>query len=420
MAHYAVPPASNLSPTTSNTPSTAAAASAQAQSGEAGAPQHKRVYQACIPCRRRKVRCDLGSVDNPHDPPCVRCRRESKECFFSATRRKRKTEDGEDPDAEDVDDYTIRNGRKRVHVSGSPPVAIDRRLYSEVPLTPGAPLAGINLCVARPTPAPPRQRGDYVMDDEPNAQLENREAQDLMRPGVYGPHDALDLLYKAATDRSVQLSQAQDAAAYHPPAYSPATNNHKRHESVASVPAIPQQPLIVTPGATMKPLVNSRPSVPIKLEPQPIDPELTRRDLSGEPGYQDAIKAWGRFRFVRAGWFSAQEAIDYIDYYYEYLSPLTPISPPTFRNPASHITLLTEEPILTITLLTISSRYRKIPGTGGHCRSHAIHEQLWTYLRGMIERCLWGQEAFGVGSRRWPERHLFQMTRRVAQPPGEE
>lgn len=38
-----------------------------------------------------------------------------------------------------------------------------------------------------------------------------------------------------------------------------------------------------------------------------------------------------------------------------------------------------------------------MPGTGGHCRSHAIHEQLWTYLRGMIERCLWGQESFGGG-----------------------
>ncbi|WYZ39804.1 hypothetical protein EsH8_IV_000145 [Colletotrichum jinshuiense] len=388
MAQYAVQAASNLSPTAPTTPSVAAApASAATQSA-----QHKRVYQACIPCRRRKVRCDLGSVDNPHEPPCVRCRRESKECFFSATRRKRKTEDGEEPEPEDVDDYTIRNGRKRVHVSGSPPVAIDRRLYSEVPLTPGGSL-GRNQPLRRPTDpgtslgaatpsttsqADSRRTGDYVIDDEPNAQLENREAQDLMRPGVYGPHDALDLLYKAATD-------------------SPGTNNHKRHESVASIPALPQQPRIVTPGETMRPATNGRPSAPIKLEQQPIDPELTRRDLSGEPGYNDAIKAWGRFRFVRAGWFTAQEAIDYIDYYYEYLSPLTPISPPTFRNPASHITLLTEEPILTITLLTISSRYRKIPGTGGHCRSHAIHEQLWTYLRGMIERCLWGQEAFGGG-----------------------
>lgn len=83
--------------------------------------------------------------------------------------------------------------------------------------------------------------------------------------------------------------------------------------------------------------------------------------------------------------------------YYKYLSPLTPISPPTFSNPSSHLTLLTEEPILTVTLLTISSRYCQLPGTGGICRSHAVPEQLWTYLRGMIERCLWGQEAFGGG-----------------------
>lgn len=83
--------------------------------------------------------------------------------------------------------------------------------------------------------------------------------------------------------------------------------------------------------------------------------------------------------------------------YYKYLSPLTPISPPTFQDPATHITLLTEEPILAVTLLTIASRYRKLPGTGGSCRASAIHEQLWTYLRGMIERVIWGQEAFGGG-----------------------
>lgn len=76
---------------------------------------------------------------------------------------------------------------------------------------------------------------------------------------------------------------------------------------------------------------------------------------------------------------------------------MTPISPPTFRNPASHMTLLTEEPILAVTLLTIASRYYNIRTTGGHCRSHAIHEELWRYLRKMIERCLWGQEAFGGG-----------------------
>lgn len=145
-----------------------------------------------------------------------------------------------------------------------------------------------------------------------------------------------------------------------------------------------------------------RPPIPSATRDAAIDPALASAGLNGEntaheAGYKSALKAWARFRFVRAGWFTPAEAIDYISYYYEYLSPLTPISPPTFKDPSTHLTLLTEEPILTVALLTIATRYRQMPGPGGHCRSHAIHEQLWTYLRGMIERCLWGQEAFGGG-----------------------
>lgn len=48
-----------------------------------------------------------------------------------------------------------------------------------------------------------------------------------------------------------------------------------------------------------------------------IDPALAaeglhRQDLSQDQGYKDALKAWARFRFVRAGWFTPSEAIDYI------------------------------------------------------------------------------------------------------------
>ncbi|KAM5353943.1 hypothetical protein ACJ41O_000593 [Fusarium nematophilum] len=343
---------------------------AQSAANQGQSAQHKRVYQACIPCRRRKVRCDLGSVDNPHDPPCVRCRRESKECFFSATRRKRKNDD----DGSDVDEYIIRNGRKRLHVSRSPPPMTERRPYTSMPLTPGG-SHGRNQPLRRPDGSRSGHRRDseFVGDGDANQTLENFEAQTVMRRGMFGPHDALDLLYKAATD-------------------SPAAE-HERRESSSSARPPPPQPIRHDGLPSSIPASATRPP---KME-QPIDPELSQPELSAQPGYVEAIKAWQRFRFVRAGWFTALEAIEYIDYYYKYLSPLTPISPPTFSNPASHVTLLYEEPILTVTLLTIASRYRQMPGTGGHCRSHAIHEQLWTYLRGMIERCLWGQEAFGGG-----------------------
>lgn len=36
-----------------------------------------RAYKACLTCRKRKVRCDLGESNQP---PCQRCRRESREC----------------------------------------------------------------------------------------------------------------------------------------------------------------------------------------------------------------------------------------------------------------------------------------------------------------------------------------------------
>ena len=184
---------------------------------ESKAPPHKRVYQACIPCRRRKVKCDLGSVDNPGDPPCVRCRRESKECFFSATRRKRKNDDGGEDSMDGYefgDDYIARNGRKMIHAS--PPASIrqhsigatpssrpagsyaDDMLLSGPPLTPGGSI-GRSQPLRRPQQgsSDTSQRNDRGSDE----QLENLEAQEVMRREVYGPHDALDLLYKAATDR---------------------------------------------------------------------------------------------------------------------------------------------------------------------------------------------------------------------------
>ncbi|KAA8567703.1 hypothetical protein EYC84_008175 [Monilinia fructicola] len=373
----------------------------QQQSKAQNGGNHKRIYQACIPCRRRKVRCDLGSVDNPSDPPCVRCRRESKECYFSATRRKRKTGGSRDNSTEPyefADDYVTRNGRKMV--SGSPPASYrqtsmgappstrsttgafpdNARMDAGPPLTPGG-------SIGRTQPLR-RPRSDSRPQEERNENVENPEAQEVMRQEVYGPHDALDLLYKAATDSPGHKRPRLDSNSQVSPrighrAQSASRNYQGPAPQHTSFPISHMRHTTTQPEASIDPTLSSGNTAPVERD----------HDL----GYQDAIKAWSRFRFVRAGWFTAVEAIQYITYYYEFLSPLTPISPPTFKEPCTHPMLLTEEPILTVTLLTISSRYMKITGAGGHCRSHAIHEQLWTYLRGMIERCLWGQEAFGGG-----------------------
>ncbi|KAG6001756.1 hypothetical protein E4U21_003867 [Claviceps maximensis] len=348
------------------------------------AGQHKRVYQACIPCRRRKVRCDLGSVDNPHDPPCVRCRRESKECFFSATRRKRKTDDGE---ASDADEYILRNGRKRLHAEASPPPPrVDARFCSDAPLTPGG-SQGRSQPLRRPD-AESRSRRESELDGDGDAKLENIEAQTAMRRAVYNPHDALDLLYKAATDRSAVESSGQTntSAGF----ISPAANNYVREGSIASATTAPATHQLTSQEAItgrdfsrsrsmsnrldieqhqqsqqqrphlhqqqqqqhhlhqqqqqhqqqqnqrqqyqrqqyqhqhqhhhhhqQQPQLAQRPSLD---NPHSQIPQHTvesgvpqQSDVRAQPGYAQALRAWSRFRFVRAGWFTSQEAIEYID-----------------------------------------------------------------------------------------------------------
>ena len=50
-----------------------------------------------------------------------------------------------------------------------------------------------------------------------------------------------------------------------------------------------------------------------------------------------------------------------------------------------------------MTILTTASRHMKPKGDGAYTRAFYIHDRLWSYLRGMIERLFWGQEKFGGG-----------------------
>lgn len=88
----------------------------------------------------------------------------------------------------------------------------------------------------------------------------------------------------------------------------------------------------------------------------------------------------------------------YVSSYYEHMAPLSPIVLPDFSPPSTHRTLLTEEPVLAVTILTAASRHMKPKGDGAFTRAFYIHDRLWSYLRGMIERLFWGQEKFGGNS----------------------
>ncbi|MCJ1462554.1 hypothetical protein MMC07_001156 [Pseudocyphellaria aurata] len=346
-------------------------------------PSHKRTYQACIPCRRRKVRCDLGPVDDPHEPPCVRCRRESKDCYFSATRRKRRA-DG-DLQEED-DDYTIRNRRRKsVHLQQNP-IAQTRRSVSSSS-TP--PLDGYD-----PEHGPARRSDSLYTDpvvgnDEPGQDQEvtNETAAALFQTPINTPGDALHLLLEASgRSEDIQFQQKAQSTLSQSPRERKSNTSSQFHFA---------RPEPIEPPVDQGHLTN-------------LDPAIASDGLNNPStdSSREALRIWSRLRFVRAGWLTAKEA-----FFYEFLSPLTPVSPPDFRLISTNATLVDEEPILAVTILTISARYKKLAGPGGQTRSFMIHDRLWTYLQNMITRMFWGQEQFGggfcgAGSRRGAQKSM--------------
>ncbi|KAJ6262373.1 Transcriptional activator [Drechslerella dactyloides] len=183
---------------------------------------------------KRKVRCDLGSVEAPSSPPCVRCRRESKECFFSATRRRGPGELAE----VDEDEGPSRKKLKEAPVKAKKVVG-PAVLPTTLPTRPGhtraqsaSTVSGSGEFVSRPHQRPGgrngssdpqsyfegQEQGDGNIDPSlAGQQLEDRvqavtsEASTLLSAGVYNTPDALALLFEAV-GRSAHISPANATA----------------------------------------------------------------------------------------------------------------------------------------------------------------------------------------------------------------
>ena len=118
---------------------------------------------------------------------------------------------------------------------------------------------------------------------------------------------------------------------------------------------------------------------------------------SEESGALAGVKIWENMRFVRAGWFTAAEAMQYVEYFYDKMAPLTPVVIPDYRSPLKHEELLIDEPVLAIAILAIASRHLRLDGHAAMSRSYRIHDNLWQYLKKQLERVLFAQEQFGGG-----------------------
>ena len=235
-------------------------------------------------------------MDNPHEPPCVRCRRESKECYFSATRRKRKG--GVDDDGQEAapDVYEVYNRRRKTsHVQDVPTTAITRNFSGQSPTSAVArspsqssPEQGARESSQQAELYPDSSTPAYV-NTPGDQEVTNETAAVLFQSPINQPADALHLLLEA----------------------SGRTGDLQRHASARQGEVKPIVPARLTPDNRSR----SRRDVPHQSSAMHIDPAITGNAItdSGSAQLNETLKIWTRLRFVRAGWLTAREAMSYID-----------------------------------------------------------------------------------------------------------
>ncbi|EXJ84001.1 hypothetical protein A1O3_04668 [Capronia epimyces CBS 606.96] len=333
---------------------------------------HRRGYQACQRCRERKVKCDLGSVDAPTDPPCKRCLRERLRCEFAPTRKKQKRLDGTARDIS-VDDASD-GPNTSVLGSGLPTYGLTQRTEqssSPLPRTGGlareawSPLTAKPTLFSHPRDDSLRARTTSTYGNSPatkkdlsDIHLHSQIAAAKLHAPVANTQDALGILVDAAF-----------------------SDNHASQQN--------DSPFSDRAGPKRKNFTLGRSG--------PGAPDEAGFSLEEQEEQQAGLKLWSEVRFVRNGWFTAWEAMQYVEYFYTHLATLTPVVLPDYRSSSKHRDLLVNEPILALAVLAIASRHMPLSGHAAITRSHHIQAKLWNSLRRQVERLLWGLEQFGGG-----------------------
>jgi hypothetical protein len=157
----------------------------------------RRAYKACLHCRKRKAKCDLGDIDHPREPPCRRCAREGVECTFAESRRGGRASFLKGQlEKEDSLPAILQSGSS-AFLSARPPDADFHPFPSSSSV--------------KPYQSPPSPGGVTVFDDDSSNPNKRRRHSSAARPdpldpkslaeaSLQNPTDALEILALASAD----------------------------------------------------------------------------------------------------------------------------------------------------------------------------------------------------------------------------
>ncbi|KAG0654979.1 hypothetical protein C6P45_003210, partial [Maudiozyma exigua] len=367
----------------------------------------RRSYKACLSCRAKKVRCDLGPFDNPHPPPCTRCKREQRECLFTTKHGDSSfiISEGISPIPDSVISpmsnaalITPNNNVTNLTRSTSTVVGISSPKIREADgqtKTNDRTQRHHNMSVANITinDSDVQIPGGRIQNNEKSSQNQPRDSQlnkhippkaqqvnGQWGVGVTSMQNTLEFLANAAgTVVQDKSKTSQEVPKANSNTDGPgSTIFHEKEMSSRPTPFFDPSdenifaPLLETSGSQrpastlMEKVISVRPTSPNKLsEVDYIGPNKLLSEI---------------------------EAIELIDSFFLSMHPYFPNIPIQLHDAQE----LAEYPILLCAILTVSSRYHTFTEFGlsngeDNKRNIDVHEKLWTHCQWMLSQTIWAE-----------------------------
>lgn len=323
----------------------------------------KRNYKACLNCRLRKVKCDLGSVDNPREGKCARCLRERKDCVFVESRRG--GTNSRHPDTTQRSRSTS-SSNFQADLSGA---GAER--------TQNLPHGGVE--------------NDRIHDEEARLQrndsgshfstMEGALVFLAKAAGTIAKADERDNIDAVTKHQQIQAIDKQETSTCENSAQESANESIPLAASLSNILNNPTRPP-GAPGMAELAMALSQPrlTVPAADGVYLVRPQASR--------YLSNIEYIGP-----DGLLSEQEAETLVNLFFTTIHPFFPHIPKFLHSPKT----LSGYPILLCAILTIASRYYSLEPKNGsqdeksQARNIELHDRLWLYVQRLISQTVWAE-----------------------------
>lgn len=360
-------------------------------------PKWRRNYKACLNCRIRKVKCDLGPVDNPHPPPCERCRRQQRECLFTNTIRENYQTIVTDTVSIDADatcvSQEIKSLSKLSDTDNIPMSTISSHYREDVKST--------NLCDREVNNLSP---SDKIGKTEDHIDISKHKLGNNIDTRMSNRNNITDYKDFADTKRwRLELASMQTTLQFLANAAGSVAKQNtienlkdrsnkddlfteKPKRTVHNNQELSTDNIQFTKNlckSTVATLYSSdKPEKPFAL----LIDKLTK--IRPKPN-----RTLSNFDYIGStGLLTEEEAIEFIELYFSTMHPYFPNIPLQLHDP----TELSQYPILLCAILTIATRYHSFSEIGydngrDDKRNIRVHEQLWDICQKLISQTIWAE-----------------------------